>query len=113
MYSISKSSDKSVKLSRLTIDFVGLNFDKYWFGLFRPPDKSLYWKSVFFISYSKRCCGYSKEPFQQDGSFEHPKYMFKLIGKEINAILGAQTILIWTYGLLLFFAIFQDNCAGL
>ena len=23
--------------------------------------------------------------------------MFKLIGKEINAILGAQTILIWTY----------------
>ena len=25
------------------------------------------------------------------------KYMFKLIGIEINAILGAQTILIWTY----------------
>ena len=23
--------------------------------------------------------------------------MFKLMGKEINAILGAQTILIWTY----------------
>ena len=23
--------------------------------------------------------------------------MFKLIGKELNAILGAQTILIWTY----------------
>ena len=28
---------------------------------------------------------------------EHPKQMFKLLGKEINAILGAQTILIWTY----------------
>ena len=25
--------------------------------------------------------------------------MFKLMGKEINAILGAQTILIWTYDL--------------
>ena len=25
--------------------------------------------------------------------------MFKLMGKEINASLGAQTILIWTYGL--------------
>ena len=25
-------------------------------------------------------------------------HMLKLIGKEINAILGAQTILIWTYG---------------
>ena len=30
-------------------------------------------------------------------SFEHPKHMFKLIGKKINAILGTQTILIWTY----------------
>ena len=38
-----------------------------------------------------------KEPFQWDGSFEHPKQMFKLMGKEINAILGAQTILIWTH----------------
>ena len=28
---------------------------------------------------------------------EHPKHMFKLMGKEINAILGAQTIIIWTY----------------
>ena len=32
---------------------------------------------------------------QRDGSFEHPKHMFKLISKEINAILGAQTILIF------------------
>ena len=31
-----------------------------------------------------------------DGSFEHPNYMFKLMGKEINAILGEQTIFIWT-----------------
>ena len=30
-------------------------------------------------------------------SFEQPKHMFKLMGKEINAILGAQTILIWTF----------------
>ena len=31
------------------------------------------------------------------GSFEHPKYMFKLMSKEINAILGVQTFPIWTY----------------
>ena len=30
-------------------------------------------------------------------SYEHPNHMLKLMGKEINAILGAQTILIWTY----------------
>ena len=34
---------------------------------------------------------------QWDGSFEFPKHMFKKMGKEINAVLGAQTILIWTY----------------
>ena len=33
---------------------------------------------------------------ERDGSFEHPKHMFKKMGKEINAILGAQTIRIWT-----------------
>ena len=26
------------------------------------------------------CCGYSKEPSQWDGSFEHPKHMFKSMG---------------------------------
>ena len=30
--------------------------------------------------------------------FEHTKHMFKLMAKETNASLGAQTILIWTYG---------------
>ena len=29
------------------------------------------------------CCGYSKEPSQLDGSLEHPKHMFKLMGKKI------------------------------
>ena len=31
--------------------------------------------------------------------FEHPKHIFEVMVKvkEINAILGAQTILIWTY----------------
>ena len=38
----------------------------------RPPDKSAYWKNVFFISYPKHTV-----------SFEHPKHMFKLMGNEI------------------------------
>ena len=28
---------------------------------------------------------------------EHPKHIFKLMGKQINAVLSAQTFLIWTY----------------
>ena len=45
--------------------------------LSRPPDKIVYWKlfSLFLIQNLR--CGYSKEPSQWDGSFEHPKHMFK------------------------------------
>ena len=47
--------------------------------LYRPPDKSAYWKTIFFISHPNICCGYWKEPSQWDGSFVHPKHMFKSI----------------------------------
>ena len=55
--------------------------------------------SLNFANYSKRICllflflnqnicfGYSKEPSQQDNSFEHRRHMFKLIDKEIITIL--------------------------
>ena len=56
------------------------------------------WKLFFLFLNQNICCRYSKELSQWDDSFEHPKHMFELMGKEINAILGAQTILIWTYG---------------
>ena len=41
--------------------------------------------SLFLIQ--NICCGYSKESSQGDGSFEHPKHMFKLMGKKIIEIL--------------------------
>ena len=37
--------------------------------------------SLFLIQ--DKCCGDSKEPSQWDSSFEHPKHMFKLMGKKI------------------------------
>ena len=55
------------------------------------------WKLFFLFINQNISCGYSNEQSKWDGSFEHPKHMFKFMGKEINAILGAQTILIWTY----------------
>ena len=42
------------------------------------------------------CCGYSKEPSQWDGSFEHPKHMVKIIGKKIFTILRWKFLLILT-----------------
>ena len=49
-------------------------------------------EKLFFLSLNQNiCCGYSEEPSQWDGSFEHSKHMFNLMGKEINAILCAQT----------------------
>ena len=53
---------------------------------------------LYFLFLNRNiCCGYSKEPSKWDGSFGHPKHMFQLMGKEIDAILGTQTIRIWTY----------------
>ena len=45
-------------------------------------------KNLIFLFLNQNiCCGYSKEPSQWDGSFEHPKHMFKLMGKKIFTIL--------------------------
>ena len=41
------------------------------------------------------CCGYSKEPSQWDGSFEHPKHMLKIMGKKIFTILRWQFLFIY------------------
>ena len=39
----------------------------------------------FLILNQNICYGYSKEPSQWDGSFEHPKHMLKLMGKKLFA----------------------------
>ena len=68
------------------------------YQIFRPPDKSAYWKTILFLI-QNICCGYSK-----DGSFEHPKHMFKLIEKKIIQ-LYANFLLNWpnAYYLRLYF----------
>ena len=38
-------------------------------------------KMIFLFLNQNICCGYSKEPSQWDGSFEHPKHMLKINGK--------------------------------
>ena len=44
-------------------------------------------KNSFFIFLNQTFCfGYSKEPSQCDGSFEHPKHMLKMINKKIMKI---------------------------
>ena len=43
---------------------------------------------LFFLFLNQNICyGYLKEPSQRDGSVEHPKQMFKLMGKKIITIL--------------------------
>ena len=44
-------------------------------------------KIIFLFLNQNICCGYSKEPSQRDGSFEHPIYMLKIVGKKIFTIL--------------------------
>ena len=46
-------------------------------------------KSFFFFLFLNQniCCGYSKEPSQGDGSFEHLKHMTKPMGNKIFTLL--------------------------
>ena len=44
-------------------------------------------KIIFLFLNQNIFCGYSKEPSQLDGSFEHPKHMLIIIGKKILTIL--------------------------
>ena len=78
-----------------------------WSVLIRPLVKNAYQKSNFLISQPKNiCCGYSKEPSQWDGSFEHPKHMrsfehpkhmLKIMGKKIFTFLRWKCLFIRTY----------------
>ena len=54
-------------------------------------------ETFFFQSKHKLCRGYSKEPSQCDGSFEHPKQLFKLMGKKIMTIFHSKYLPDWTY----------------
>ena len=63
---------------------ISMNFGSNWIsGLSRPLVKSAYQKIFFLFLNQNICCGYSKEPSQWDGSFEHPKHVLKLMGKKI------------------------------
>ena len=57
-------------------------------------------EKLFFLFLKQNiCCGYSKEPSHWDGSFEHPKHMYKLMDKKIIAILRWKILLNWPYEL--------------
>ena len=52
-----------------------------------PQIRVCNWKLFFLFLNQNICCGYSEEPSRWDGSFEHPKHMFKLMDKKIITIL--------------------------
>ena len=51
---------------------------------------------IFLFLNQSICCGYSKEPSQWNGSFNHPKHMLKLMGKKILNILRWKFLFILT-----------------
>ena len=53
----------------------------------RPPDKSAYWKSIFFISHPKHMLWVLKRTVSLRRFFLALKHMFKLMGKEIITVL--------------------------
>ena len=83
---------------------VGPGYALYSFVTTAPPPtcsplvKRAYQIFFFLFLNQNICCGYSKEPSQWDGSFEHPKYMLKLMGKKIITIVRWQFFFIWEDG---------------
>ena len=55
------------------------------------------WTLFCLLLNQKIWYGYSKEPSQWDGSFEHQKHMFRLLGKKSIIILRSKILLNWTY----------------
>ena len=80
----------------------------------RPLIRGCYSKIVFLFLDQNICCVHSKESSQRDGSFEHPKHMFKLMGKKIITILCSKCFLIWSYPLFADpgFILFWKNCSS-
>ena len=81
----------------------GVTFGKYIAAVIFPGKPPSFFPirakcELFFLFLNQNiCCGHSKEPSHRDGSFEHPKHMFKLIGKKIFSILCSN----WAYGVTL------------
>ena len=54
-------------------------------------------KLFFYFSTKTYVVGTQKNNVSMRWFFEYPKHMFEMLGKEINATLGAPDTLIWTY----------------
>ena len=65
-----------------------------------PQIRVCYWKLFFLFLNQNICCGFSKEPSRWDGSFEHPKHMFKLMDQKIITNFTLKSLLNWPYGAL-------------
>ena len=66
---------------------------KYFIHNSAPQVEVRIWKSTFLSLNQNICCGYANEPSQWDGSFEHPKHMFKAMDKEITAFFRSKNCL--------------------
>ena len=63
----------------------------------QAPGLERNWKLFFLFLNENICSGYSKELSRWDGSFEHPKRMFKLIDKKIIATLRKLFLFNWPF----------------
>ena len=54
---------------------------------------------IYFSYFSTKACVVGTQK-NRDGSFEHPKHMFRFLGKIIITMLGSKVLLNWTFELL-------------
>ena len=99
----SKGSYQTAHMHRLVWAFVGahtLLLEILWHNsitLSGLQIRKRNWKLFSYFLNQNLCCGCSKELSQWDGSVEHPKHMFKLMGEKIITLLNSKCFLIWNY----------------
>ena len=94
VHASNKCSGETVQMCKLAKTFLVGTWDKYP-GL----QIGVHTGKLFFLFLNQTYVVGTQKNRLNETLFEHPKHTLKLMGKEINAILGAQTILIWTYGI--------------
>ena len=77
---------------RLFASIRNVCFVLLWLIVWKVGMKTDYWWNIFLSQ--NICCGYSKEPSQWYGSFEHQKHMFRLLGKKIFTILRSNFVFV-------------------
>ena len=81
IHGVKKQANNNNKKKTLTWSTLGVAEDMHtnYIRVYRHLVYNAQQKIIILLLNQNKCCGYSKEPSQWDGSFEHPKHMLEYL----------------------------------